>query len=133
MTNWRRWAFLVSVLLFATLVIASNNWRLALSSNEALAASVLRTIDGAQRVDSVRRRLLARYVLVSESPGTGSWFARGVQSRFDINEELDHYSFHIVLGKYRGVPFKMTVDAMVLVGPDGLAKKVMVRRSGEGT
>ena len=134
MSNQGRRLLLVLSTLAVVALVFANNWRLALRSDATLSAAVKREVANARGISEIRQILNQRYKLIGEGPGAAEWF-RGAGRRESTSAvtEAGDYSLHILLGRYRGLPYKMTVDAVVVVDNRGIVKQVKVRRSGEGT
>lgn len=111
---------LIGALLVAVAAIAFVN-RLAFRSNESVRKEILRVVAGERGIDQLSASLSRRYKVLASGAGTGP------DHSVPLNEP--HHYLHIVVGSYRGIPFRTSVEAFVVVGGAGTVEDVRVRRT----
>ena len=113
---------LVGALLVAVAAIAFVN-RLAFRSNESVRREILRVVSGERGVDQLSASLSRKYRVLASGAGTGP--------DHSVPPNDPHHYLHVVVGSYRGIPFRTSIEAFVVVGGTGTVEEVHVRRTVE--
>ena len=119
------WLSFVLLAVVLAAVGAQGNCRLGFESDKAIAGRVRNELAGAMSRDEVRSALQRHFKLLGEGQGRGPFLSREAFHG-------DNYYFHVVIGQYRALPYRTTVESFVVLGSDGAAPEVFVRRTTDG-
>lgn len=116
---------LVAIVVLAAAGVFIYQSRLAFVPDERVAAAVRETCHGSISAAEATAKLASRYKVLGV--GNGDSWRPSLEAFTKPASGLT--GVHVLVGEYRGLPYKTAIEAQVLLRPDGSVSDVQVRRT----